>query len=343
LSVAGVSTTLRTVLRTIESIDVDAANAISVPAEPSRYYVSSWDQALTFGAGSIIGVRHQELGGASIPRLTAFRAGRSLERVASYLVDFTVPCGDLDADGDFVFAERTHPGEPRGTLTLRTIGCSGARAVSMGEVSGWPVALRVMGRDRVLLWLASDDSEMLLVDVRDGRVLHRVPIEADGSSESMIEVIADAAVVAIGHGACQEHEMEVFDVEFERLVDRDWSVFAREGLCVVGADGPALVTIEHSPTAVVRRRDRATGEVLAERPDSVRAPFYVPPGSRDAQGWLVSTCGWHDGEAIVRIRADDLEIEDVGRLPPDARVYGWPQPGVALVADSQRVSLVRVE
>lgn len=327
----------------MESIDLDAGKAIHVAAAPDRFWVSSWSQALSFGASSIVGVRRQQLGDTSVPRLTALRVGGSLERVASYLVDAAVPCGDLDADGDFVFAERTHPGEPRGVLTLRAIGRGGARVVSFGEVEGWPVALRVTRRDRALLWLASEGSEMCLVDLRDGRFVHRIPIDADGASASMIELTASGGAVALGHGGCQEHTMELLDLGSDRLIDREWSVSAPEGLCVVGADVSTLVTIEYGSTAVVRRRDRATGEVLAERADSLRAPFYVPPGSRDARGWLVSTRGLHGGDAVVRIRAEDLDVEEVGRLPPDAHVYGWPQPGVALVADAQRASLVRVE
>ncbi|MFO0682913.1 MAG: hypothetical protein U0234_12710 [Sandaracinus sp.] len=330
-------------LRTMESVDLDAGTAIHVAAAPDRFWVSSWDQALSFGAGGIVGVRRQKLGDVSVPRLTAIRVGRSLERVASYLVDAGVPCGDLDTDGDFVFAERTHPREPRGALALRAVGRGGSRAVSLGDVGGWPVALRVTGRDRALLWLASEESEMCLVDLRDGRFLHRVFIEADGASASMIELTASGGAVALGHGGCQEHTMELLDVGADHLIDRDWAVFAPEGLCVLGADASTLVTVEHGSTAVVRCRDRATGEVLVERADALRASFYVPPGHRDARGWLVSTRGRHGADAVVRIRAEDLAVEEVGRLPPDVQLYGWPQPGVALVADSQRASLVRVE
>lgn len=331
------------VLRTIASMDLDTSTAIHVAASKSRYYRSSWDHGLSFGTGAIIGVSHPGRAGVTTRQLSVFQVDESFECIASYVVDVSVPCGDLDGEGGLVIADRARPDEPRGALTLRTVGRGGARELAMEEVNGWPMALRVTGRGRALLWLGSSDPEMLLVDLTGGHVLHRVAIEANGSGESMVEMIGARRAVAIGHGACQEHDFEVIDVANDRLLGRDWLVSAPEGLCVVGADGPALVTIERSLATVVRRRDLETGDVLAERPVPQPAPAYLAPGSRDSRGWLVTACGLTHGDAIVRIRAEDLMIEEVGPLPAEARVWGWPHPDVALVADMETASIVRVE
>jgi len=161
----------------IESALLDASEQrIRVEAIHRSAYASRWDTAMTFGDGDVVGVPRRA-GASSV--LDTYRIRPRVEPTVCYDIEATVPCADLDPTGALVVADRTGLREPRGSLVLRIVGPNVDRSIPLGETDGWPMALRVVGRDRVAIWLLS---------------------------------AAGAGVFAIGHGACQEHGLERIDL-----------------------------------------------------------------------------------------------------------------------------------
>lgn len=318
---------------------VRSARPIRVDALDRTAFASRWDSASTFGRGELIGVARRAHRGATF--LDVLRVHDRIEHVGSYEMDGVVPCADLDATGRLIVADRTGIRAPRGSLVLRIVGPDVDRSMDLGESHGWPQALRVVGPDRAALWVVSEHSELLLIDTASGHVLDRADTDAEALGDGWLELEADGAIFAIGHGACQEQGLEHLDLNGDRWRARDWFVHAPEGLSLVGAHDGSFVTIERDPHPILRRRDSETGDILDERDENTTVPVHVRPTSRVADGWLVPTAGLaHAGDAVVHV-SDALDAEIVAVLPAEARLHAWLEPQVALCVDSERVMVLR--
>lgn len=228
---------------------------------------------------------------------------------------------------------------------IRIAICEAGRApiehmLQLGTGTAWPRALRWTPAGDIVLLLEDDDSLLVLIDPRTGAVLGEADVESAMCDGGWIDAIEGGHVVIHGHCSCQENDFELARLDGRELEALDWMVHTPEGCAVLEVGDTTVLSIENDPTPVVRRRDRATGHILAANVLDDAPGAFGAIRCRTETGHLVLAYG--RDRSLVHVDAATLSIDDELELDDAIVPHAFVEPGLLLAECDDRLQLLRV-